>query len=291
MYHSISSDEVPSVLGSFPIPFEEFKRHIFTLKKLGYKFDFISNLHKKTLDNEKIVYITGDDGTIDWTRNILPWCEKEKIPTHTGIITGPFEEKKVFPLTHLIQIILILRDEKKLIELCETIKKEYLTPDQQEYINKIYHYETLEYRRVIKGAFNLILEADLAYHLIGKLSDKEQKAIDERFESLDYYKQFKYAEIGVHTKSHWSLGTDIKKYVKEEIESSYNLLIKNGLTPTKYFVSPMKPRFGATLNDLEDDLKQLNYKAILDSNPGVWDQKSFIIPRYDAKNFDKIFLE
>ncbi len=28
--------------------------------------------------NNKIAYITGDDGTTDWTRNVLPWCEKTK---------------------------------------------------------------------------------------------------------------------------------------------------------------------------------------------------------------------
>ena len=44
MYHSIESDEIPSVIGSFPLHFETFKKHITLAKKHGYTFDFISNL-------------------------------------------------------------------------------------------------------------------------------------------------------------------------------------------------------------------------------------------------------
>lgn len=288
MYHSISSKAVPSVLGSFPIQFNEFKRHISILKEKGYTFDFISNLSIPNKSNTKTVYITGDDGTTDWTKNILPWCEKEKIPTHTGIITGPFEKNRVYPLTHLIQIILILRDENKLIKLSDTLKKEYLSPKEFEYINKIYHYETLEYRRIIKGAFNLILDHKLSSQLIGELSKTEQNALNERFEQLNYYKKFKFSEIGVHTKSHWALGDNTIEYVEDEIVSSHNLLKEFGLTPSKYFVSPMKPRYGAKLEDLIPHLQKLGFQGILDSNPGLWDQKSYIIPRFDAKDFDKI---
>ncbi len=290
MYHSISSKENPAVVGSFPIKLDTFKKQIMIAKRLGYRFDFISNLNENINSNEKILYITGDDGTVDWSRNILPWCEENEIPTHTGVITGPFLKNKIYPLTHLIQIILEKREISKLELLSKKLKENYLNNEQLKYINKIYEYETLEYRRIIKGAFNLILDNDKAHDLIGEFSEKEIQLLENRFEKLDYYKQFKYAEIGVHTKSHCALGTDIQWYIKEEILEAKKFLIENGLTPTKYFVSPMKPRYGSTLKMIEEELKKNGFQGILDSHHGVWDRNSFIIPRIDAKNIENILL-
>lgn len=290
MYHSVSSIEIPEVIGSFPISFDRFKEQILLAKKLGYSFDFISNLDKNKESENKIIYITSDDGTIDWTRNVLPWCEENKIPTHTGVITGPFHKQEVYPLTHLVQIILFTRDKNILEKLSEKIKNNFLTKEQLTYINKIYNYEELEYRRIIKGAFNLILEIDVANELIGEYSSLERELLMNRFEQLDYYKKFKYTEIGVHSKSHCALGKDISGYIKNEIIESKKLLIANGLTPSAYFVSPMKPRYGVTLDLIVTDLKELGFKGILDSNYGIWDKKSYIIPRIDAKLMEQSIL-
>jgi len=289
MYHSVSSEGIPEVIGSFPISMERFKHQITSLRSLGFKFDSISNLHNPIDCNDRYVYITGDDGTVDWTRNVLPWCEENKIPTHTGVITGPFEKEPIYPLTHIIQIILIVRDQKQLQKLSDNLKENYLSVEELAYINKIYHYEEMEYRRIIKGSFNLILDIGEAYSLLGDLSDRELLLLKARFEDIEYYKKFKYAEIGVHTRSHWALGNETLKYIDEEIEASRKLLEEYGLKPSKYFVSPMKPKKGASLNDIVGKLKFLGYKAILDSNHGVWDQNSYIVPRIDAKNIEEIF--
>lgn len=289
MYHSVSSEEVPGVIGSFPISMERFKHQISSLQSLGFKFDRISNLHNLVDENEKYIYITGDDGTVDWTRNVLPWCEENKIPTHTGIITGPFENEAIYPLAHLIQIILTVRDQRQLQRLTENLRENYLNAEELEYIDKIYCYEEIEYRRIIKGAFNLILDFEEAYTLIGDLSDKELLLLKGRFEELEYYKKFEYAEVGVHTRSHWALGKETQKYIDEEIEASRKLLEEHGLNPSKYFVSPMKPKKGASLDDIATELESLGYKAILDSNHGTWDQDSYIVPRIDAKNIEEIF--
>lgn len=289
MYHSIESEEHPAVLGSFPISMKRFKRQILALQKRKYKFDFLSNFHQDIADDEMYIYITGDDGTVDWTRNILPWCEANKIPTHTGVITGPFEKESIYPLTHMIQIILSSRDERELSILSNRIQNEFLTKQELQYIHKIYHYEELEYRRIIKGAFNLIFDVNQSKELLGDLSAIEKQLLKQRFESLEYYKEFEYAEVGVHTKSHWALGGDIKEYIDTEIESSKELLLKNGLQLTGFYVSPMKPKNGYTLEDIKEPLHQLGYEAILDSNHGVWDGKSFIIPRIDAKNVEEFF--
>ena len=289
MYHSIESNDIPAVTGSFPILMSRFKKQILTLKKLGYKFDAISNLNKPISDDKMHLFITGDDGTVDWSRNVLPWCEENSIPTHTGIITGPLEDKPYYPITHVIQIILITRKRENLENLSSNLKKNYLNDAQLEYINKLYHYEEDEYRRIIKGSFNLIITQADAYKLIGEYSKEETMLLQNRFEDIEYYKQFKFAEVAVHTRSHWALGKEKEDYIKNEIEVCKNFLIEKKLSPSKYFVSPMKPKYGATLEDIEMDLKNLGYKGILDSNHGVWDKKSFIIPRIDAKNIETFF--
>jgi hypothetical protein len=73
---------------------------------------------------------------------------------------------------------------------------------------------------------------------------------------------------------------------KDEILESQELLIVNGLKPTKYFVSPMKPRYGATLDSITKELQKLGFNGILDSNHGIWDKNSYIIPRIDAKHME-----
>lgn len=287
MYHSVSSETFPEVLGSFPISMNRFMYQINAAKKQGYQFDYISNLHKNISSNKKIIYITGDDGTIDWTRNVLPWCEKNKIPTHTGVITGPWENNPIYPLTHIIQVILMIREEYKLIELSNKIQKYHLSEEEISYINRIYHYETKEYRRFIKGAFNLILDEKISYQLLGNLEKKELNVLKDRFESPDFYKRFKYSQIGVHTRSHIGLTKKTNDYVNHEIKSSQKTILEYGLEFSKYFVSPMKPKFGATLYDLKDDLQKLGFNGILDSNEGIWNRKDYIIPRIDAKNIEK----
>lgn len=289
MYHSIESEQYPAVAGSFPISFERFKKQIKALKQQNCKFDFLSNFYNDIADDERYIYITGDDGTVDWTKNILPWCEEHHIPTHTGVITGPFENDIVYPLTHMVQIILTTRDKKDLSRLSYILQNEFLSQEDISYINKIYHYEVLEYRRIIKGAFNLILDVHTAKEIIGSLSSGEKQLLQDRFESLEYYKQFNYAEIGVHTKSHWAIGGDILEYIDSEIQSNKQLLLDNEFIPTDFYVSPMKPKNGYSLQDIVKPLKELGYKGILDSNHGIWDGESFIIPRIDAKNVEEFF--
>ena len=285
MYHSVASEDTPGVCGSFPISMDEFKRHIELARERGYQFDAVSNLHAPIDDDEKRIYITGDDGTTDWSRNVLPWCEEQGIPTHTAVITGPFEETPIYPLTHVIQVILTTRSAAELQQLADRVSEDYLHADQIEYIDRIYHYETLAYRRRIKGAFNLVLEPERAFEAIGELTVTERGELEHRFEHLEYYKQFKHAEVGVHTRSHWAVGGDTQRYVDDEIEHCKTFMLEHGLTPTDYFTSPMKPKYGATIEDLIEPLRTLGYKGIFDM-AGIWDQSDFIIRRIDAKHVE-----
>ncbi len=287
MYHAISSDAQKNVLGSFPITLERFQQQIAMAIEKGYQIGRLQNLQQDKLDTKnKYIYITGDDGTVDWTRNILPWCEQQKIYTHTAIISGVWYKPAVYPLTHLIQVLLILREEKKLIELSEKLKEKYLTTEELTYIKKIYHYETTEYRQIIKGAFNLVLDQTLAYQLLENLSIKEISELEKRFETAEYYKQFHYADIGVHTVSHWALDSNTEAYVEQEIIQCEQDLQAEGLTISPYYTSPMKPKHGASLNDLIAPLKQRGYEGILGSFNGIWNQEDFIIPRIDAKDIE-----
>ena len=288
-YHDVESAKYPKVVGSYPISMKRFKKQIQLLKSKGFIFDYISNLTKKN-NHERICYITADDGLTDWTKNVLPWCEKEKIPTHNAIITGPLEDKRVYPLAHIIQVKLVQDTEKNLNNLCRFLKNDILSDAELSYINKIYFYEKIEYRRIIKGAFNLVLDTKKAYKILGDLSGTVLKHLQCRFENLNYYKQFKYTECGVHGRTHCALEHDTSAYIKNEIISCQNFLKKNNIAPSKYYTLPMRPKYNSTVEDLIKPLTKLGFSGIF-AEQGCWNQKDFIIRRIDAKNVENFVNE
>lgn len=286
-YHSIDSPQYPAVIGSFPVSMDRFVFQLESIQKLGYRFEFVSKLRDPISDDDKVVYITGDDGTVDWTKNVLPFCEKRAIPTHTGVITGPLESTPIYPLTHLLQIILQTRCKSDLQDLSDLLIVKYLNSEEKAYIDNVYAHEKLEYRRIIKGAFNFILDMADILELIGENTSAEEKLLRNRFETLEFYTNFKYAEIGVHTRSHWALGKDTAGYVSHEIDACRDYIAEK-IVPTKYYTSPMKPRFGASVTDLIEPLSERGYLGIFDQ-AGIWDQESFVIPRIDAKDVERVF--
>lgn len=287
MYHSISSSDYPSVLGSFPITMDRFKYQVLSAIELGYKIGRLSDLFKNKKDSSsKYLYITGDDGTVDWTRNVLPWCEERGFYTHTALISGVWRNPAIYPLAHLVQIILETRNEVVLGELTQRLIDKYLSATQLDYINTVYQYEQIKHRRVIKGAFNLVLPTADAYTLIGELSTRELDLLHQRFESFDFYRKLSYAEVGVHTVTHQALDVDIANYLATEIDACENDLLSAGLRLSGFFVSPMTPKYGASLNDLITPLKERAYLGILDHG-GIWDQESYIVKRIDAKQLER----
>ncbi len=106
MYHSVSGPAAPAVVGSFPIPLERFKYQIQEARRRGWQVGRLSDLRKPVSANT--LYITGDDGTVDWARNVLPWCEENGIWTHTALITGPWLDEPIYPVAHRLQILLSL---------------------------------------------------------------------------------------------------------------------------------------------------------------------------------------
>ena len=286
MYHSVSSEAQPEVLGSFPISLARFQYQIRSALDLGYQSKPISFLSKTPENGEKWLFITGDDGTVDWTRNVLPWCETNELYTHTGVITGPWHQTPIYPIAHVVQVILASRDENALTQLAGRLLAG-LTQDKIDYIKRIYAYESSHTRRVIKGACNLVLEANQAFELIGELTAKEKLLLAQRFESPDYYKQFQYAEVGVHTTSHQALGLDVDRYLRDEIDLSERAIHQAGLKRSGYFTLPMKPKYGATVESMEAPLSKRGYRGLLYSENAVWDGKGYVIPRIDAKNVEK----
>lgn len=285
MYHSLDSAEIPAVAGAFPFPFDRFKRQVQEAIDAGFRPERISRLH---LDHpDKTLYVTSDDGTVDWCYNALPWCEEREIPTHTAIITGPWEATPIYPLAHIIQLILTSRERQQLESLAERLRSEHLDDAQFEYIESKYHYEDLFYRRVIKGAFNLIFDRDQAYEILGELSPDERAQLRGRFAKPEEYGGFTHAEFGVHTRSHWALDRDTRRYFDEEIQQSRQTMLDAGVSPSDYYTSPMQPRFGARLEDLEPLLQEAGYKGVITSNPGPWNGRDFIIPRIDAAHVER----
>lgn len=290
MYHSVSSPSVPGVIGSFPVEMERFKGQIALACELGYQFRRVGDMEADRFREGRYAYITSDDGTSDWSKNVLPWAEEEKIPTHTALISGVWYEKPIYPLTHLVQAILNVRDVRKLEKLSSHIKDSILTGKQIEYIYNKYGYESVEYRRILKGTFNLILEEEESLDLIGPLSSEESATMSSRFERPDYYKQFKFCDVGVHTVRHKALDKQTDRYVSQEIDACAQDIAAVGLSYSQYYTSPMQPKPDAFVSDLEAPLRNLGYKGVFDQQ-GVWDQSSFIVKRIDAKNVEAYLYE
>jgi hypothetical protein len=106
MYHSVSTAAVPGVLGSFPLPLARFRHQLSEAQSHGWRFGRVSELREPVTTHT--LCITGDDGTVDWAQNVLPWCEEHGIPTHTGLITGPWQAEPIYPVAHHLQILLSL---------------------------------------------------------------------------------------------------------------------------------------------------------------------------------------
>ncbi len=208
------------MIGSFPIPIDRFIYQIESLlAEVGFLLRFPNFI--KRLGDERRLYITSDDGTIDWSRNALTWCEKNKIPTHTAVITGPWNREPLFPLTHVIQVKLSVCSPKVLMNLQNELKiksrrKNLIT------LKLFMEYEKEPYRRIIKGAFNLIFQKNKAYEILGELTEIEKWHLESVFESHQNYKNFKYAEMKF-THSHNALDLDTDTYVKMQIYTQKNL--------------------------------------------------------------------
>ena len=276
VYHSVSGSEHPGVEGSFPIPLERLMHQVREARRNGWRFDHVSNIVKPT--TQRTVYITADDGTVDWVRNALPWLEEEGIPSYLATITGPWESKPIYPVTHLVQIALV---DPEFLPVFPDI-----SDDERAYIDKSYSYETETKRRYTKGLCNLILDDQGARRVLGspRLNYLEKLAI--RFATPGELKQFQMVEFGVHTVSHKGFEGNIQAYLDEEILPCYATILREDLRPSRVFVQPMQARHPAKLEDLVPTLKEIGFIAAFNYF-GPWNQESFIIPRTDAKRIEE----
>jgi len=275
MYHSVESAEVSAVLGSFPIPLARFQHQIRQALEQGWRFGRLSQAREPVSANT--LYITGDDGTVDWVRNVLPWCEKHAIPTHTALITGPWLDPPIYPVAHRLQILLALRRGELPIP--------ELTTEQRAYIDRIYSYEKDPRRRYLKGACNLVLDDAQARQLLGEPDEQERELLAARFARPEEYLGYRFAEFGVHTVSHRAFSGDPEAYVREEVLPCRDELRRRGLNPTRYLVLPMRPQFGATIEQIEPALRAAGFEGTLEAL-GEWDGQSFAMPRIDAKDVE-----
>jgi hypothetical protein len=276
MYHSVSTPQTPAVLGSFPIPLERFAHQVRQAQANGWRFERLSRLRQPASANT--LYITGDDGTVDWARNVLPWCEQHGVPTHTALISGPWQNPPLYAVAHRLQILLTLPGRE--------FPAPSLTLDQRTYIDRIYAYEKDPRRRYLKGACNLVLEDADARELLGPPDDEELRLLAARFAPPQAYQGYQYAEFGVHTVTHRAFGGDPAAYVRDEVLPCREAMTRHGLHPTRYLVLPMRPRFAATVEQIVPALRQGGFEGTLEAL-GEWDGQSFAIPRVDAKDMER----
>lgn len=277
VYHSISSKEIPGIYGSFPISMERFKAQIRGAKRKGWCFGFLSELFDPV--DQDTIYITSDDGTVDWVGNALPWCEKERIPTSTSIITGTWQEQPVYPVAHRMQIALMQTERK--ITLPE------LNIEQKSHIDELYYYESDPRRRYLKGA-TIELGDKAVNEILGLPNTNEIRILANRFARPEEYKKYKYAEVSAHSISHRTFGNDpVEDYIHKEVIPSLMMILKKGLRANNFFVLPMYRKLSASLDSLSERLKALGFDGLI-TGFGIWDQTSFIVPRVDAINVETV---
>jgi hypothetical protein len=276
MYHSVATPRVPGVFGSMPIPLSRFQHQVRAALRCGWRFGRLSELRSRVTANT--LYITGDDGTVDWARNVLPWCEQQGIPTHTALITGPWLDRPVYPVTHRLEILLTLPGRELALP--------DLTAEQRVYIDRIYAYERALRRRYLKGACNLVLDDAQARALLGPPDEEETRLLAARSAAPQEYKGYQWAEFGVHTVSHRAYGGAPEAYVEDEVFPCRDALVQHGLHPTRYLVLPMRPRFEVTVAQIVPALRKAGFDGTLEAL-GEWDGQSFAIPRVDAQNMEE----
>ncbi|MFA9478452.1 hypothetical protein ACERK3_09110 [Phycisphaerales bacterium AB-hyl4] len=282
MYHSVHTPARPAVLGAFPFPFARFCWQLEAARAAGWRFGRMSQV-REPVDVDTL-YVTSDDGTRDWAELVLPWCEQRGIPTHVGVITGPWLDEPVYPMTHMVQLLLKTRSEIELKHLAHRVRAA-LTDDQLAYVHRIYSYEAMPYRRIIKGAFNLVFDQARAERLLGELTIDEQRRLADRFAKPEHYRPYEMVELGVHTVTHTAMGLDVETYMRDEVDRCAEHLQDHGLSHGNYFTLPMAPRYGATADDLIVPLKRRGYTGMIHTqNP--WDGRSFIVSRTDAKHVE-----
>lgn len=277
MYHAIKGPAAPAVAGSFPISLERFQRQIRSAARAGWRFGRLSAL-REPVDADTL-YITGDDGTVDWALNVLPWCEQQGIPTHTALISGPWLRPPVYPVAHRLQILLTLPQRE--------LPMPDLPAEQRAYIDRVYAYETSLRRRYLKGACNLVLDDWEARGLLGLPDVEEERLLAARFAQPEAYATFGLAEFGVHTVTHRAFAGDVSEYMAQEILPCREALLQAGLRDSGYFTLPMRPRYPAMVEQLVPALVAHGFAGVLDGT-GEWDGRSFIVPRIDAKNVEQV---
>lgn len=283
MYHAVGSAGYPAVVGSFPVSMDRFEHQVRTAEAHGWAFGRVSQLFDPV--ERDTLYLVHDDGTSDWVNNVLPWCESRKIPTHVGVITGPWLDQPIYPVTHIVQVILQTRDATSLRRIALRLASR-LTEAQVTYIDRMYHYETDPCRRMIKGTINLIIDPQQAITLIGDLDETEQRIMAQRFSPPEAYRRFEMLELGVHTVSHTAMTRDVDAYLHEEIHTCARHLREAGLDHNHVFTLPMVPRYGASAEDLLEPLRRGGYRGMFNTQ-GFWNQQDFMIPRIDAVHLEK----
>jgi len=262
VYHSVSSEAYPGALGSYPVTVERMEQTIEGLLRDGWRFDTLENIHVES--DDKVAYITHDDGTSDWFHNALPMLERRGIPSTAFVVSGT--DLGIYPVTHLVQVALVADVE---------LPKYELTDAQIRHIDIIYGYETDLRRRYFKGYMNFYCENPMEL-----LSEKLRDYMVDRFTPICEYKQFRSVTLGVHGVNHIAYdGTE--DYVTNEIDDCRDYIRCLGYVPSRFVCLPMRPKHEIDIPILCEYLQNRGYKGLIDG-AGEWQFDNFVIPRTDG---------
>ncbi len=276
VYHSIESPEFPAVEGSCPISRDRLMAQIEGLKRKGWYPAPIWRLHEDP--PRPFVFITADDGTVDWLHNGLRPLDAMGIPTHTALIPGVWEGQ--WPLAHIVQI--ALARGKTNLPFVPTMAQEAAILEAE----KAYAYEIDPGRRRFKAAVNLVLDERYAGAVLSALAMVAD--ITKRFAHWTDYHGLRRASFGSHGIDHSALDGDAYGYARRQALAAQIEIASKRLPTSNVFTLPMRPRPGADLKALEAELQRVRFTGMFDG-AGEWDGESFVIPRIDAKKVEEAF--
>jgi peptidoglycan/xylan/chitin deacetylase (PgdA/CDA1 family) len=281
MYHYIRTKDWKGIV---PLEPEKFEEQIEVLNK-SYEIVSPEDL-QKPLGLKPRCVLTFDDGTKDQYTNAFRIMKSKGVPGYFTVMSGPLVHE-VVPIYHLVHIVLSFHADEA---VWGDLKATY-DVDEVPRLSEIYNYETNNYRRFNKYAFNFFLSKEQARNYLQdkalKVFGTSKNLIDQYYINKDEFMEMKGQgmTIGVHCNHHTPYSGDAYEFYKVEIEPCGQFL-KNELKITPEWYTPAfggGKKYKAMFRDLEPVLRENGYKAGFATTPGKNDGLSnFWLNRYDC---------
>ena len=282
------------------LEFSLFKKQINFFKK---NFEIISMeqfLNEDYKKKKKNILLTFDDGLNDHYKFVFPFLMSKKIK---GSFFAPVNstEKRTILEVHKLQFIFEYYQDKRslLNEILGIVRKhkiniESLYKKQITLIKKNDHRFNDKYTNIIRNLIQYILPKKVSKMIVSEyfniILGKNKNFVDDLYMTTEQMREMinNGMHFGSHGKKHVWLEYEKDKEQLDEINSSKNFLIKNGINQDSLTICYP---FGSYNFKTLKILKKLNFKAGFTTNFPRSNKISnkLIIPRYDTNDFlDKI---